>query len=278
MKNVFGKKHFGRKNMKRDSLEKFYTDPKISLECIKTFVQKVKPKNPDIILEPSAGNGSFSSYLFDMFENVEAIDIEPDEEKIKKMSFFDYQVTKKTQIVHVIGNPPFGRQSTLAKQFIKKAASFAESITFILPKSFRKESMQNAFPKNFHLLHEEDIPSNAFLVNKVRHNVPCILQIWVKKNYDRSIPKKEIPTYYSFVKKSESHTFSLRRVGGTAGTLDFNTKNKSEQSHYFVRLLKSQEDFEHTYNFHKNFRHDNTTGPKSISKTEFIRYLNSLYI
>ena len=52
----------------------------------------------------------------------------------------DIKLYKDVKNVHTIGNPPFGRQSTLAKKFIKKCAVFSDSISFILPKSFRKGS------------------------------------------------------------------------------------------------------------------------------------------
>ena len=46
--------------------------------------------------------------------------------------------------IHVIGNPPFGRQSSLAIKFIKKSCSFSDTISFILPKSFKKDSMKKS--------------------------------------------------------------------------------------------------------------------------------------
>ena len=36
--------------------------------------------------------------------------------------------------IHIIGNPPFGRQSSLAIKFIKKSVEYCDSISFILPK------------------------------------------------------------------------------------------------------------------------------------------------
>ena len=50
--------------------------------------------------------------------------------------------------IHIIGNPPFGRQSSLAIKFIKKSAEFCDSISFILPKSFKKDSLKKHFPLN----------------------------------------------------------------------------------------------------------------------------------
>ena len=80
--------------------------------------------------------------------------------------------------VHIVGNPPFGRQSSLAIKFIRYSALFSKSISFILPKSFKKDSLQNKVPLNFHLLCQVDLPKNSFLVNEKEHDVPCVFQIW----------------------------------------------------------------------------------------------------
>ena len=58
--------------------------------------------------------------------------------------------------IHVIGNPPFGRQSSLAIKFIRHSAKFCNTISFILPKSFKKDSMRNKVPLDFHLIHEKE--------------------------------------------------------------------------------------------------------------------------
>ena len=77
------------------------------------------------------------------FENVLSYDIAPEKEYIEKQDYLELDISKMTSTTyHVIGNPPFGRQSSLAKKFIKKTCKYASSISFILPKSFKKESFQ----------------------------------------------------------------------------------------------------------------------------------------
>jgi len=132
----------------RNTIDKFYTNSDVVDICIDHFVDLIKPKQADTILEPSAGSGAFSNVLRKMFKNVIAIDIQPDHKNVKQEDFLEeFDEGKiKSNIVHVIGNPPFGRQSSLAKRFIKKSSMFAESISFILPKSFKKDSFQKTFP------------------------------------------------------------------------------------------------------------------------------------
>ena len=71
---------------------------------------------------------------------------------------FDYKKESHNDgNIHIIGNPPFGRQSSMAIKFIKKCCSFANSISFILPKSFKKDSMKKYFEKHYHLIYEMDL-------------------------------------------------------------------------------------------------------------------------
>ena len=204
----------------------------------------------------------------------------PESENILKQDFllFDETQLTKNGKIHVIGNPPFGRQSSLAKKFIKKSCRFADSISFILPKSFKKDSFQKVFANNFHLIFQQDLPKDSFEVDKISHDVPCVFQVWVKKDTNRQIPDSEEPTYYKFVKKNENPDVAVRRVGVYAGQLYLNDlTSKSNQSHYFIKLYDGI-DMAQFLNGFKSlvFSSDNTVGPKSISKSELIKAFNTL--
>ena len=76
-----------------------------------------------------------------------------------KQDFFDYfPPSNKTNIL-VIGNPPFGRVSSLAIKFFNYSAKWANVIAFIIPRTFRKTSIQNKLNNNFHLIYDEEIPN-----------------------------------------------------------------------------------------------------------------------
>ena len=96
----------------------------------------------------------------------------------------------------------------------------------------------------------------------------------MEEELERKKPIKYYEINYKFVKKTENPDISLRRVGVNAGHVDKEIKDKSEQSHYFIKLdTISVDNF--IYNFQKlNFNTDNTVGPKSISKNEFIKEIN----
>ena len=46
---------------------------------------------------------------------------------------------------------------------------FCDTISFILPKSFRKSSNQRCFPLNFHCVAEIDIDKNSFTIDGKTH-------------------------------------------------------------------------------------------------------------
>ena len=63
-----------------------------------------------------------------------------------------------------------------------------------------------------------------------------------------------------------------------AGTITVQTNNKSEQSHYFIKLEQNKNLDVGEYYDKQNWKHNNTVGPRSISKQEFIQILNLLVI
>ena len=191
---------------------------------------------------------------------------------------YDYDIIKETfSKIHIIGNPPFGRQSSLAIKFIKKSCEFCDSISFILPKSFKKDSLKKTFPLNFHLIFEIDLPDKSFLVDGIEHNVPCIFQIWEKKTSNRTVSKKLEPINFIFVKNTENPDVSFRRVGVNAGTIDQQIHNKSIQSHYFIKFTNDKSITDNINNLSTiTYDFNNTVGPKSISKQELIFKFNPL--
>ena len=267
--------------LKRKTIDKFYTSSNIVNECMNLIKENLNIKDNDLCIEPSAGNGAFINNIKSLFNHYKFYDIEPEHEEIVKQDYLNYN-TKELKLekynkIHIIGNPPFGRQSSLAIKFIKKSCKYCDTISFILPKSFKKDSLKKHYPLNFHLIYEYDLPKNAFIVDKKEYDVPCVFQIWVKKDVKREVPKKLIPNKYKFVKKDEEHDISFRRVGVNAGMIDRETEKKSIQSHYFIKF-----DIELTDTLYKKLEmivyncKDNTCGPKSISKQELIKEYNEI--
>jgi hypothetical protein len=220
-------------------------------------------------IEPSAGTGAFLKGV----PGAIGYDIDPKDPRIKRANFLEVEIPHGCV---VFGNPPFGRQSSLAKRFIQHAAERAGWIAFILPRSFVKPSMQKAFPPTFHLVATRDIPENAFVVEGRPHTVPCVFQIWKREETPRAETMPDQPNGFVFVKKTDAYTLAFRRVGVYAGRCYLPSDTLSVQSHYFIRLDSPQQAAgiiaaSLTYAFPTN-----TTGPRSLSKGEATQFLNSL--
>jgi len=269
--------------LKRKITDKYYTSKNTVEKCINLFKDNIKINSDDICIEPSAGNGSFINYIKKLFINYKFYDLEPQNDEIIKQDYLEFKynkmIDKKYNKIHILGNPPFGRQSSLAIKFIKKSSEFCDSISFILPKSFKKESLKNKFPLNFHLFCEYDLPEKSFIINGETYDVPCIFQIWIKKNKNRKLPEKLFPKNYKFVKKNDDPDLSFRRVGFYSGKIEKKINNKSEQSHYFIKFdIKLTDNlFDKLLNINYLSK-DDTVGPKSISKQELIKEFNKIII
>lgn len=260
----------------KHSLDKFYTKPEIA----KFLIDKCKIKSYTTIIEPSAGSGAFSSQISDCV----AYDLEPESAGIIKQDWFNYKhVPQKDEKVLVIGNPPFGQQNSLAVAFINHSASFADTVAFILPASFKKESVQARIDKSFALIHEECLPKNSFTLNGNDYDVKCVFQIWKKSDVLRGNPSKaelNENKLFSYVKKDGSPDIAIQRVGGNAGKASINVANKSEASNYFVKLNKKNVNIDKIVKKLNDMHYESknyTVGPRSISKRELNREINKKF-
>src|SRR5574344_1029592 len=134
--------------------DKFYTKPEIAKKCIECAESILNFKKYNF-LEPSAGSGAFSNQL-----ECEAYDLYPEGEKIKKADFLLLNPDKKGYVV--IGNPPFGKRSRLAIDFINHASNFSDAICFILPNTFNRYSVQSKVSSSLKLIYSEELPKNSF--------------------------------------------------------------------------------------------------------------------
>lgn len=270
------------KGLNRDTIDKFYTKPVVVDLCLQLVQKTLEFQDEDLIIEPSAGSGAFVIGIKSLTKNYHFYDIEPNHDEVSKQDFLTYDYSSILNTfpkIHIIGNPPFGRQSSLAIKFIKKSCEFCDSVSFILPKSFKKDSMKKSFPLQYHLSYEEELPEKSFLVDGVEHDVPCVFQIWEKKNTNRVVNEKVEPVNFKFVEKHQDPDISFRRVGVNAGTIDGNINKQSEQSHYFIQFSNTHTKEENIEKLSSiQFEFNNTVGPKSISKQELISKFNHIHL
>ena len=156
-------------------LDKFYTQDHVAKQCFEFLHSQLNISENAIYLEPSAGAGSFINLL----SHYIALDIAPEDDRIKKQDYLKYEVDKENFIT--IGNPPFGNRSKLAIDFFNKAATMSDVIAFILPVSFMKWSVQKNLSSNFALYNCMYLEPESFSVNGEPYSIRTIFQIWVKK-------------------------------------------------------------------------------------------------
>lgn len=249
---------------KKHKNDKFYTKNYVALKLI----ELLNLSKYECVIEPSAGNGSFSKNI--KHDNLISLDIEPEDDSITKMDWFDFKYIKKGKVL-VIGNPPFGNQGSLAINFIKKCDELkVDTIAFILPKSFKKETFKNKIPDFYHLFYEIDLDDNSYTLLDNNYSVPSVFQIWERKDIVREKSKlKTKSDFINFVKKSDNPDYSFRRVGFYAGMIYDEIIEKSEQSHYFIKSNNEIKNFLKKY----KWAHNNTSGPRSIGKSEIIKII-----
>lgn len=256
-------------NGQKDIFDRFYTTPETVTKCLSL----IDFSQYDCIIEPSAGTGNFS-YQFPKDKVTYNFDLNPAAENIVEADWFKLDKTQfnKYSSILVCGNPPFGQQNTLAIGFFNEAAKFCDTIAFILPLSFKKDSIQNKLNLSFHLESELVLNDCEFLLKDEESiKVPCVFQVWHKKADERKPVKlKTTTSLFDFVDKSKAD-FRIQRVGGNAGKASFDL-TKSPSSNYFIKNNSelSNEDFVEFINQLKFPTIEFTVGPKSLSKGELI--------
>lgn len=219
------------KTMKID-FDKFYTPFDVAKKCIKEIDDI---DEYDVIVEPSAGSGNFSSQL-----NCIAFDIEPEGEKIIKQDFLQVKKIEGNNKLF-IGNPPFGVRSSLAKEFIKHSIELgAETIAFVLPNTFNKFLVQKVFPNQWKL--KKIIPLDCeYKANGIEYFVPSSFFIWTLKDC-ADLRKKEAKKINDFIflsRGDETADFVLNGNSGKIKSLDKITNPKAE--HYIKSLIDKEE-------------------------------------
>jgi hypothetical protein len=257
--------------------DQFYTNENVAKSCIQSIISLLPFTRDYIWVEPSAGNGSFLHNIPILFEKI-GIDLDPKAKDIIKQDYLKWEPPLNKDII-VFGNPPFGRQSSLTKAFISKSCKFAKIIAFILPKSFTKPSMFNAFVLKFHLVHSVELEKYSFVINGSKYDVPCVFQIWQKKDTNRKVEEKINPNGFEYVKQYEKYDIAFRRVGGLAGKCYKNDGTEfSIQSHYFIKIKDDIASYTDII-IEKTNKHkfpSNTLGPRSLSKSEVNDVINNI--
>ena len=271
--------------MSEKRLDQFYTNDEVVRQCL----LMVSFDEYDVILEPSAGSGAFYKYL--PADKRLGLDLAPAHEEIVEQDYFQF-MPDKTKTYLTIGNPPFGKNSSLAKKFFNKSAEFSDTIAFVLPRTFRKPSTINQLDEYFHLSKEVILDKNSFhLPDGTLYDVPCVFHIWERRPQPREKivtvvtcedfefvaidkPKNSGPTEQAMQAQREAASICVRRVGAGAGDLydDYMTKKRDWKSHYYIKTDNPRfREVMSRIDWHDLSGKYDTAGNPSISKNDLIR-------
>lgn len=220
-------------NVMGRELDCFFTKEAVVLQCLGYLRRQVDVSRHQLWLEPAAGTGAFLRHLP---RPRLGMDIMPSSTpEVKQGDFLTWLPSESQANIITIGNPPFGKNASLAVRFFNHAAQFSHRIAMILPRTFRKESIVNRLDRRFHLEGELPIPDNSFEFNGQSYSVPTVFQIWTRQAYRRQVwsaPKTH--PHFVFTDRQQAD-FAVQRVGVRAGAVKPAMAAISPNSHYFLK-------------------------------------------
>lgn len=209
--------------------DQFFTRPEVARDFAMWVRGHPFFKHVTRTVEPAAGNKDLAQH----FPNVEMYDLDPQSDDIIKQDFFTAQHHHKPGTL-VVMNPPYGHSSDLAIKFFNTAAQFADHIAMIVPRTFRRASVQNRLDRHWELENEMILPRGSFYLphegGNRRYDVPAVAQIWRRvetKREHRAITAPP-PPGYTYTRNPEQADFAFRRKGRRAGQIiigDLSTLN-----------------------------------------------------
>ena len=200
--------------------DQFFTRPEVA-QAFGTWV-KSQPfySNTTRIIDPAAGAGALS----DHFPGVQKFDLHPQDGDTTEQDFLASSYPQQDGTL-VVMNPPFGKSSGLAIQFFNKAATFAEYIALIAPRTFKRHSIQKQLDTSFELVDQYDLPRGAFFLpaegdNVRKYDVPAVAQVWQRSEQARDItPPRQQSAMFKPVRDPAQADFAFRKKGRRAGQI-----------------------------------------------------------
>lgn len=219
-------------------LDQFYTRPDVAAACMVEVMGATGGKAA-LWLEPSAGTGAFLDLLprprlgLDLEHLVDHPEIAGGQDFL---AWHEWRSLPKPIVT--VGNPPFGRNASLALRFLNHAMKFSDHVCMILPRTFEKEAMQAKVNERFHLESSTPLAPFSFIHDGKPYDVPCCFQIWkrIPDHGTRASPDRNLRhSHFRFVELPEDADFAFQRVGARAGLVSEEGLSKSWKSHYFIK-------------------------------------------
>ena len=249
--------------------EQYYTNPELALRLCGVMFGVMGPDAAGFTwIEPAGGTGAFLEALQQMgVKEIISYDIEPHHPLVKQGDFLEVMpdaVLTTDKKMAAISNPPFGRANKLCIPFFNKLANHCDYIGFIVPKSWRKWSVQNRLDQRFHLLHDEglvvnyvDATGQPLADGKTQLNT--VFQIWEKRDVPRPLIKVTDRGYITKTTPADADV-SLTIFGHGCGTVKTQFPRVKNTTQMFLKL-------------------NNKEALEALQKADFKRfYQNTAYI
>jgi hypothetical protein len=131
----------------------------------------------------------------------------------------------------IVGNPPYGRNTSLAIKFLNKSAELCENIHFVLPRSVRKPSVLKRINPHLHLVSDEDTSNDTF-----GGGIITCVQKWELRNELRVLEKMHTQhPDFQFVSKENANLFIGRCGAGPSGKVLTENFLHYADSHFFIK-------------------------------------------
>ena len=217
-------------------LDKYYTPNETAKYCIDKVYEIIGENNIVDVIEPSAGDGSFSLQL----TNCKGYDISPEHESIIEQDYLGLNC-EYLQGRLIIGNPPFGSKMNLAQKFFKKSIEIGDYVAFILPIS-QLWNTNSLF--EFDLIYSEDLGKIAYSDRKLN----CCFNIYKRpKTSLNSRPKNKLKSLKIVRQDSKGYDgffdFDLRMCywgNGSAGKIL--KEGESYSAEYKIKITNNFKD------------------------------------
>lgn len=176
-------------NRRVTGTEQFYTPLALAEELVQFTASIIPEFSSRKFLEPAGGSGSFITALQSVGANeIESVDLYPKFPGVLRKNFLEYR-PKESSVV-TISNPPFGRNNALSIPFFNHAAEFSEYIAFLVPRSWRKWSVENRLNLSFHKVADKDVFVSYVDIEgkpfRKNNGLRTCFQIWKKQPVQRA--------------------------------------------------------------------------------------------
>ncbi len=232
------KKRLG--NTRVTGKEQFYTPQELAGELVALASKHIPNFSDRKFLEPAGGTGSFITALEQNgVRAIESVDLYPKHPLVEKANFLEFDSAEKSLVT--ISNPPFGRNNALAIPFFNHAANFSEYICFLVPRSWRKWSVENRLDPTFHKVLDEDVfvsyHNDAGQSVTQTNDLRTCFQIWQRRETTR--PAVVVPDNGLIQKSSpEEAQLAIRVFGYGCGKV---LSNFPPQKNTTLMFLKTKD-------------------------------------